>query len=200
MRRSSAASRRESAVAPGFSGAQNTPATASPRSRNASSTALPKSLCPMMAIRIAILPFDSFVILRSSSAVLRLSLCYDISYIIRPNLGVQCAKMVGTFVSGGTPAPERIALGWQRTTEILSFAQSEQRRSYGRSQLSVRSRAHQRARPRAARHGGSDGRPPLADLPRTDSGLLERLEADIQDHLRHPHSLSVVRHRLLGSG
>src|ERR1700716_1095610 len=104
--------------------------------------------------------------------------------------------MVGTFVSGGTTAPECIALGWQRTTEILSFAQSEERRSYGRSQLSVRSRAHQRAGPRAARHGGADGRSPLADLPGTDPDLLERLGGEIRDTLRHPHSVSVIRHRL----
>src|SRR5258706_4150192 len=39
-----------SGFAPSFSGAQNTPATVSPRARNASRTALPKSCCPMMAI------------------------------------------------------------------------------------------------------------------------------------------------------
>src|SRR5688572_24803975 len=47
---SSAAARSGSAFAPGFSGAQNTPATSSLRARNASSTALPKSCCPMIAI------------------------------------------------------------------------------------------------------------------------------------------------------
>src|SRR5216684_4228645 len=161
MRRSSAASRSGSAVLPGFSGAQNTPATASPRSRNASSTALPKSLCPTMAIRITKSPWSPP------------TPSYDISYIISPNLSVQLAKRVSQS--------------------------AQQRRSYGRSQLSVRSRTHQRARPRAARHGGGDGRPPLADLPRTDPGLPERLEAGVQDHLRQPHSLPVLRHRLLGS-
>ncbi len=38
--------------APGFSGAQNTAATSSPRARNASSTALPKSCWPTIAMRI----------------------------------------------------------------------------------------------------------------------------------------------------
>src|SRR5690349_1638991 len=50
---SSAAARSGSALAPGFSGAQNTPATSSLRARNASSTALPKSCCPMIAILIS---------------------------------------------------------------------------------------------------------------------------------------------------
>ena len=40
---SSAATFSASGRAPGFSGAQNTPATSSPRARKASSTALPKS-------------------------------------------------------------------------------------------------------------------------------------------------------------
>src|SRR6266705_687390 len=43
-----------SAFAPSFSGAQNTPATSSPRARNASSTALPKSCCPTIAIFITL--------------------------------------------------------------------------------------------------------------------------------------------------
>src|SRR6185503_141908 len=41
-----------SGFAPSFSGAQNTPATVSPRARKASSTALPKSCCPTIAIFI----------------------------------------------------------------------------------------------------------------------------------------------------
>src|SRR5713226_10669040 len=45
---------RGSAFAPSFSGAQNTPATSSPRARNASSTALPKSCCPTIAIFITL--------------------------------------------------------------------------------------------------------------------------------------------------
>src|SRR6267154_1513610 len=59
MRRCSAARRSGSAVVPAFfPGAQNTPATVSPRSTNASSTALPKSLCPTMAIRITKSPWS----------------------------------------------------------------------------------------------------------------------------------------------
>ena len=50
------------------------PATVSRRIRNASSTALPKSLCPTMAIRIRT-PYSP-------------TKTYDISYIMRPNLGV----------------------------------------------------------------------------------------------------------------
>src|SRR5262249_1610714 len=44
---SCAATLRTSAFAPSFSGAQNTPATWSPRARNASRTPLPKSCWPM---------------------------------------------------------------------------------------------------------------------------------------------------------
>jgi hypothetical protein len=54
MCRCSAASRSGSGGVPGFSGAQNTPATVSPPAKNASRTAVPKSLCPTMAIRISI--------------------------------------------------------------------------------------------------------------------------------------------------
>src|SRR5882757_703442 len=43
-----------SALAPSFSGAQNTAATWSPRETNASSTALPKSCWPMMTIRTTV--------------------------------------------------------------------------------------------------------------------------------------------------
>src|SRR5215831_9416096 len=50
---SCAATLRTSAFAPSFSGAQNTPATWSPRARNASRTALPKSCWPMIAIFIS---------------------------------------------------------------------------------------------------------------------------------------------------
>ena len=53
---SSAAARRGSALAPGFSGAQNTPATSSLRARNASRTAFPKSCWPMMAMRMFDVP------------------------------------------------------------------------------------------------------------------------------------------------
>src|SRR3970282_2509577 len=63
---SCAAARRGSALAPGFSGAQNTPATSSPRARNASRTALPKSCCPMIAIFM--------VVIRSSLLVARLTI------------------------------------------------------------------------------------------------------------------------------
>ena len=47
---SCAATRNTSGRAPSFSGAQNTAATVSPRARNASNTAFPKSCCPMIAI------------------------------------------------------------------------------------------------------------------------------------------------------
>src|SRR5262245_39637305 len=62
---SCAATRSASGRAPSFSGAQNTPATSSLRARNASSTALPKSCWPTMAI----LMFDSF--LTSSGGLFR---------------------------------------------------------------------------------------------------------------------------------
>src|ERR1700732_666287 len=52
MPRSSAVTRNGSGLAPGFSGAQNTPATVVPRAMNASSTLLPKACCPMMARRM----------------------------------------------------------------------------------------------------------------------------------------------------
>ncbi len=44
------------------------------------------------------------------------------------------------------------------------------------------------------------GRSPIADLPGTRSKLLERLEARVQDHDRHPIYFSLLRHRMLGSG
>src|SRR2546423_11079788 len=52
MPRSSAVTRSGSGLAPGFSGAQNTPTTVVPRAMNASSTLLPKACCRMMARRM----------------------------------------------------------------------------------------------------------------------------------------------------
>src|SRR5258707_8051429 len=107
MRRCSAARRSGSAVAPAFSGAQNTPATVSPRSTNTSSTALPKSLCPTMAIRITKSPW----LLPTPS--------YDISYIISPKLSVQSAKRVRTLAQWGQiQRLGRISFGRWRNVQL----------------------------------------------------------------------------------
>src|ERR1700689_1566247 len=50
-----AASASASGRAPGSCGGTNTPATSWPLAANASSTALPKACCPMMARRMAVL-------------------------------------------------------------------------------------------------------------------------------------------------
>src|SRR5271170_7641814 len=54
--RSCAASTSGSGLAPGLSGAANTPATSSPRAMKASSTALPKACWPTMTMRISLPP------------------------------------------------------------------------------------------------------------------------------------------------
>src|SRR5580658_11043543 len=74
------------------------------------------------------------------------------------------------------------------------------RSSYGWSQLSIRGRTHQCTRPRAARHGGCDGRSSLTHFPRIDPRLLERFKARVQDRLGQPHPIPILRHRLLGGG